>query len=58
MYTPQYRAFAKKVGLTCQDLAPFWAKARGSADMKYPLKTDDPDYWPFVWNCMKSMLPS
>jgi len=57
MYTPQYRAFAKKVGLACSDLAPYWAKARGSADLKYPTKCDDPDYWNFVWAMMHKMLP-
>ena len=55
-YSAQYKAFAAQRGLSCQDLAPFWSRARILGDLKFDSDPSHDGYWPYVWATMTSLV--
>lgn len=55
-YTAQYRTFAARHGMTCEQLGPFWSQARHIADAKFPEGDYNDGYWPYVWATMTGLV--
>lgn len=55
-YTKQYKAFAKKHGVTCDLLTPFWAIGRRTADQLFDKDDTKPGYYGVVWATMETLV--